>query len=112
MRTASPKADSRQAKPPLITSGGFVRSIGGRPIVEVVTPFVIVPPAGGEGFVALSRSKHGEVFEKHILSYGDLIYPGVKGGKVHIDDTFAKTLIRNFDNGVAGIAQVPKADKN
>lgn len=52
------------------------------------------------------------MFEKHILSYGDLLYPSAKGGKVKIDDDFAHALIRNFNNGVAGIVQVPKADAN
>lgn len=72
---------------------------------------VIAPGAGGE-FVYLSRTKQGRLFKKHILNYGDLIYPGVKGGKVHIDSKFADTLITNFSNGVCDIVQVPKAGPN
>ncbi len=80
--------------------------------MQDIDGFAIVPPAGGEGFVELARSKQGRVFEKHILSYGDLLYPGVKGGKLTIDDEFADTLITNFTNKVCDIVQVPKAGKN
>jgi len=79
----------------------------------MIDGFAIVPPMKGEdGFVELSRTKQGRVFEKQILNYGDLIYPGVKGGKVHIDDTFADTLITNFNKKVCDIVQVPKAGPN
>lgn len=74
-----------------------------------MTGYVIVPPEKGAGFVELSGSNKGRVFEKHILSYGDLHYPGVKGGKVKVDDAFADTLIANFTNKVCDIVQVPKA---
>ncbi len=70
----------------------------------------IVPPEGGEGFVSLSRTAKGQLFEKHILNYGDLLYPGIKGGKVTIDDKFADTMIENFAKKYCGIVQVPKAD--
>lgn len=75
--------------------------------------FAIVPPqSGAEGFVELARSRQGRIFEKHILNYGELLYPGVKGGKVTIDDTFADSLITNFTNKVCDIVQVPKAGPN
>lgn len=74
--------------------------------------FAIVPPEKGEGFVELSRSSKGRVFRKQILHYGDLVYPGVKGGKVKIDEEFADKLIANFSNKVADIVQVPKVDGN
>jgi hypothetical protein len=70
---------------------------------------VIVSPENGEGFVELARTKSGKLFEKHILNYGELLYPGVSGGKVNIDDNFADTLITNFSNKVCDIVQVPKA---
>ena len=73
--------------------------------------FAIVP-SRGEGFVELARSQKGRVFEKQILEYGDLLYPGVKGGKVKIDDAFADKLITNFTNKVCDIVQVPKAGPN
>jgi hypothetical protein len=73
---------------------------------------VIVSPTDGEGFVELARTKSGKLFEKHILNYGELLYPGVKGGKVNIDDKFADALITNFSNKVCDIVQVPKAGKN
>lgn len=73
---------------------------------------IVPPPHNGEGFVELSRSKQGRVFEKHILNYGDLLYPKAPGGKVAIDDKFADTLIANFSNKVCDIVQVPKAGPN
>lgn len=74
--------------------------------------FAIVPPEKGDGFVELSRSTQGRVFRKQILHYGDLMYPGVKGGKVKVDEAFADKLIANFTNKVADIVQVPKAGAN
>lgn len=74
--------------------------------------FAIVPPEKGDGFVELSRSTSGRVFRKQILHYGDLLYPGVKGGKVKVDEAFADKLITNFSNKVADIVQVPKAGSN
>lgn len=74
--------------------------------------FAIIPGPRGDRFVELSRSKQGRVFRKQILHYGDLIYPGVAGGRVKVDDTFADTLIANFTAGVADIVQVPKVGEN
>lgn len=74
--------------------------------------FAVVPSPRGNGFVELSRSKQGRVFRKQILHYGDLIYPGLRGGKVKVDKEFADTLIANFAAGVADIVQVPKVDGN
>lgn len=72
--------------------------------------FVIVPqPASASGFLKLSRDRQGRLFEKHILTFGDLLYPGVKGGKVKIDQAFADKLIQNFEDGVCDIVQVPLA---
>jgi hypothetical protein len=77
-------------------------------------PLVVVPqPQGADRFVSLSRSKQGRLFEKHILNLGALQYPGVAGGVVDIDADFADTLIRNFNDGVCDIVQVPLAgEKN
>lgn len=74
--------------------------------------FAIVPPQQGDGFVELSRSPQGRVFRKQILRYEDLIYPGVKGGTVKIDEAFADALKKNFDSKVCDIVQVPKAGPN
>lgn len=74
--------------------------------------FAIVPPQRGEGFVELSRSQQGRIFRKQILKYGELLYPGVKGGKVTIDEAFADTLKKNFDDHICDIVQVPKAGPN
>lgn len=79
--------------------------------------FAIVPPEKGDGFRELSsnemlhlaRQPQGRVFRKQILHYGDLIYPGVKGGRVKVDEEFADKLITNFTNKVADIVQIPKA---
>jgi len=70
--------------------------------------FAIVPSSSdSDGFVELSRTKKGRLFEKHILSYGDLLY---NGRKITIDDEFYQTLERNFKNNVCGIVQIPKVD--
>lgn len=74
--------------------------------------FAIVPSPRGDRFVELSKSKLGRVFRKQILHWGDLLYPGVSGGKVHVDNNFADTLIANFAAGVADIVQVPKVGDN
>jgi hypothetical protein len=76
----------------------------------MVSPLVIVPPQlGGEDFVTLSSPRTGKkIIEKHILSYGDLLYPGA--GRIKIDKTFADTMISNFNNKVCSIVQVPRAD--
>lgn len=75
--------------------------------------FAIIPQAqGSEGYVELSRTAQGRIFEKHILNFGTLIYPGVKGGKVNIDAAWAKRLIQNFNNKVCDIVQVPLAGAN
>lgn len=71
---------------------------------------VIIPDTGEESFVALSNSKGGRLFEKHILSYGELLYPGIKGGKLMIDDKFADDLIKNFKSKYVPYVQVPLAD--
>jgi len=69
-----------------------------------------VPDSGQESFVALSNSKRGRLFEKHILNYGELLYPKAKDGKVIIDDEFADKLIENFEKKYCPIVQVPLAD--
>jgi hypothetical protein len=73
----------------------------------------VAPDSGEENFVALSNSKRGKLFEKHILSYGDLLYPKAKGGKIVIDDEFADRLIENFNKKYCPYVQVPLAgDRN
>lgn len=74
--------------------------------------FVVVPSPRGDRFMELSRSKQGRVFRKQILRFEDLLYPGVHGGKVKVDEAFADKLIANFANGVADIVQVPKVGPN
>lgn len=78
----------------------------------MVDGLAIIPGNGTEGYVELARSQQGRIFKKHILNYGDLIYPGVAGGRVKIDDTFADKLIANFSNKVCDIVQVPTAGDN
>jgi len=71
--------------------------------------FVVIPGPRGDNFVELSHSAQGRVFRKQILKFGDLFYPGIKGGKVKVDDAFADTVVANFARGLA-IVQVPKVD--
>jgi hypothetical protein len=84
------------------------------PIVEGMQDddLAIYTGAGTEGFVQLSRTQQGVLFEKHILNYGDLLYPQAPGGKLKIDDSFVDAMIDNFNKKVCDIVQVPIADKN
>lgn len=84
-----------------------------------VNSFITPSPSrteAGEGFIELTpRNKEtkSRLFKKHILNKGPLFYPGIREGKIDIDDDFISTLKRNFDNGVCDIVQVPLAnDKN
>lgn len=72
----------------------------------------VYSPGQDEGFIELSRTATGRLFKKHILTKGVLHYPGVKGGKVQIDDAFVDQLVDNFKKGTAGIVQFPVANKN
>jgi hypothetical protein len=80
----------------------------------MVAQLVIVPPQyGGEDFVTLSSpATKKKIIEKHILSYGELLYPNAPGSKVKIDKAFATKLINNFNAKVCPIVQVPRADKD
>lgn len=73
---------------------------------------IVFTPGQDEGYVELSRSKSGRLFRKHILTKGTLHYPGIKGGKVQIDDAFVDKLVENFKKGTAGIVQVPIVGKD
>lgn len=70
---------------------------------------LVYVPGGDDTFVALSG---GRVFKKHILSSGPLYYPGVKGGKVDIDENFMDTVVKNFNDHVVGHVQAPVVDSN
>ena len=58
---------------------------------------------------ARRRDAKGRLFEKHFLSIGDLIHPET-GEKVKIDKSFVRSLVKNFNDGVCPIVQVPLAD--
>lgn len=73
---------------------------------------IVYSPGQDEGYVELSRTPSGRLFKKHILTKGTLHYPGIKGGKVQIDDAFVDQLVTNFKKGTAGIVQFPVANKN
>ncbi len=72
---------------------------------------LVIVPSDGDGYVQLAKTKTGRIFKKHLLNYGDLRHP-VTGKLIKVDDTFAQTLKKNFDNGVCDIVQVPLADKD
>lgn len=55
----------------------------------------------------LSRTVRGKLFKKHILSTGPLYYPGIRGGKVDVDQAFLANVVKNFENKVRPIVQVP-----
>jgi hypothetical protein len=72
---------------------------------------VIVPCSGNDGYVELARTKTGRLFKKHILSMGDLRHP-TTGETIKVDDTFVKTLTKNFRDGACDIVQIPLANEN
>lgn len=72
----------------------------------------VFTPDTNSGFVPLSRSRHGKLVRKEILRVGDLNYPGVRGGKVKIDNVFLSNVVKNFENKVCDIVQFPLADKS
>lgn len=72
--------------------------------------FAVVPTVKGDSFVSLTRSKTGRIFRKQILRRGTLVYPGVRGGKVEVNDEFLDRMISNFEAKVTPIVQVPKVN--
>lgn len=75
-----------------------------------------IVPSDGSGFselseeqiVGLGRAPLGRVFEKHILNKGQLLHPAT-GVPLDINDAFVDTMIKNFENKVCDIVQVPLA---
>lgn len=73
---------------------------------------------GTDAFVELSaprpglKSKvQGKLYRKQILHLGEFQHPKVPGKKIKVDENFAQTLVRNFQNGVS-IVQAPIVDGN
>lgn len=73
---------------------------------------LVYVPGGDDDFVMLSKTPSGRLFRKHILSKGPLYYPGVRGGKVDIDDKFLETVVKNFKDHVVSHVQAPVVDGN
>jgi len=77
--------------------------------------FIVPSPTGSRWeelssvSLALARQTQGKLFEKHILSTGDLIHPKT-GEKIHVDDAFLGKMVTNFNNNVCDIVQVPLAN--
>lgn len=67
-----------------------------------------IVPSNEEDWTYLSRTQQGKLYRKHILNMGELRHP-VTGKAVNVDDTFVDTMIRNFENKVCDIVQVPLA---
>lgn len=63
-------------------------------------------------FVALSRTKQGKLYRKHILSAGELLYPKAPGGKINIDTAFLNKMKENFEKKYCPIVQIPLAGSN
>lgn len=74
---------------------------------------LVIVPSNGEPYVELAKTdrRQGRLFRKHILNMGTLKHPKT-GEDIAIDDTFVKTMKKNFDNGVCDIVQVPLANDN
>lgn len=73
-----------------------------------MTKLAIIPNSEGN-YISLSRSQQGRIFKKHILSVGELLYPGVRGGKVDIDENFLNQVKDNFNGTAVPIVQFPLA---
>lgn len=75
--------------------------------------FAIFPaPRDAEGYVALSRTRQGRLFRKHILNLGPLRHPKT-GEMLNLDENWFARVKDNFNSGVCDIVQVPLAnDKN
>lgn len=69
--------------------------------------FAIVP-SQREDFVELASSASGKLYRKHILSAGPLRHPRTKR-VLDISEDALHTMVRNFQNKVVGIVQVPIA---
>ena len=61
-------------------------------------------------FTELARTRKGKVYRKQILKFGAFPHPAKPGEKLIIDDGMADTLIKNFENEVCDIVQVPLAN--
>lgn len=73
---------------------------------------LVIVPSNGDSYVELARTRTGRLFRKHLLNLETLKHPAT-GKDIKIDDTFVKTLTKNFRDGVCDIVQVPLAnDKN
>lgn len=73
--------------------------------------YVIVPEfKGSESFLELARTPgtSGRLFRKHILTIDKPFY--YNGKRVDIDQEFAETLVKNFQDKVCDIVQVPVVD--
>lgn len=66
-------------------------------------------PTASSDFVALGRTKQGRLFRKHILTEGDLIHPVTKE-KIPINGAFMDTMVKNFNDGICDIVQIPLAN--
>lgn len=73
----------------------------------------LVYASGGntEGFVELARSQKGRLFRKMILPMGkSFVHPANPTKKIHVDETLAASLQRNFRDKICDIVQVPLAN--
>jgi hypothetical protein len=71
----------------------------------------IIVPSSEADYVELAgstRTATGKLFRKHILTQGTLIHPLTKR-RIKVDDAFFDRLVKNFEDGVCPIVQIPKA---
>jgi hypothetical protein len=67
-------------------------------------------PRSGFEQVELAKDAKGRVYRKHLLKYGSFPHPSKKGEQLVIDERLADNLIKNFEEGVCDIVQVPLAN--
>lgn len=71
---------------------------------------VVLPSAGdADGFVDLAKaSPNGHLFRKQILKMNSsFVHPTAPGRRIRVDETLAKSLVKNFKDGIGDIVQVP-----
>jgi riboflavin synthase len=73
---------------------------------------VVVIPSPRSDFVALGRTRQGTLFRKQILRVGEWVHPNDSASKFKVSDKDLDTIVRNFENGICDIVQVPKVNGN
>lgn len=77
-------------------------------MTDITTAYV---PAPRTEFMELARSPAGKLYRKQILKFGSFAHPNSKNESLVIDREVGEKLVRNFQNGVCDIVQIPVVDE-